>query len=137
MIGEWLADRHPAGWGHLALDGKVVRGSRDGDIPGTHLLAADAPHAAAVVAQLRVGAATDEHKAALRLLGVLPPLGGAVVTADAMFTHADVCAAVRGRGATTSCTRRGTRRPSGTTWGRPSRPPRRGPFPPARPGGGG
>ncbi len=98
VIGEWLADRHPGGWGHLAIDGKVVRGSRDGDVPGTHLLAAYAPHAAAVVAQLRVEATTNEHKAALRLLGVLPPLGGAVVTADAMFTHADVCAAVRGRG---------------------------------------
>lgn len=98
VIGEWLADRHPGGWGHLAIDGKVVRGSRDGDIPGTHLLAAYAPRVAAVVAQLRVEATTNEHKAALRLLGVLPPLAGAVVTADAMFTHADVCAAVRAGG---------------------------------------
>lgn len=98
VIGEWLADRHPGGWGHLALDGKVARGSRDGDVPGTHLLAAYAPQVAAVVAQLTVGATTNEHKAALRLLGVLPPLAGAVVTADAMFTHADVCRAIRDRG---------------------------------------
>jgi hypothetical protein len=98
VIGEWLADRHPGGWGHLAIDGKVARGSRDGEVPGTHLLAAYAPHAAAVVAQMTVEATTNEHKAALRLLGVLPPLGGAVVTADATFTHADVCDAVRGRG---------------------------------------
>lgn len=98
IIGAWLADRHPGGWGHLALDGKVVRGSRDGDVPGTHLLAAYAPHVSAVVAQLRVEATTNEHKAALRLLGVLPPLAGAVVTADAMFTHADVCDAIRDRG---------------------------------------
>lgn len=98
VIGAWLADRHPGGWGHLAIDGKVVRGSRDGDVPGTHLLAAYAPHVSAVVAQLRVEATTNEHKVALRLLGVLPPLGGAVVTADARFTHADVCHAIRGRG---------------------------------------
>lgn len=98
VIGEWLADRHPGGWGHLAIDGKVVRGSRAGDVPGTHLLAAYAPQAAAVVAQMTVEATTNEHKAALRLLGVLPPLAGAVVTADAMFTHADVCQAIRGRG---------------------------------------
>ncbi len=98
IIGAWLADRHPGGWGHLAIDGKVIRGSRDGDVPGTHLLAAYAPHVSAVVAQLRVEATTNEHKVALRLLGVLPPLGGAVVTADAMFTHADVCDAIRGRG---------------------------------------
>ncbi len=31
VIGGWLADRHAAGWGHIALDGKTVRGSRDGD----------------------------------------------------------------------------------------------------------
>lgn len=93
VIGAWLADRHAAGWEHLALDGKTVRGSRDADTPGLHLLAAYAPHASAVVAQMTVEASTNEHKAALRLLGVLP-LGGAVVTADAMFTHADVCAAV-------------------------------------------
>lgn len=98
IIAAWLADRHPGGWGHLALDGKVVRGSRDAEVPGTHLLAAYAPHVSAVVAQLRVEATTNEHKAALRLLGVLPPLGGAVVTADAMFTHADVCRAIRDRG---------------------------------------
>ena len=36
--------------------------------------------------------------AALELLGILPPLNGAVVTADAMFTHRDVCAAIRERG---------------------------------------
>ena len=98
IIGAWLADRHPGGWGHLAINGKVVRGSRDGEVPGTHLQAAYAPHVSAVVAQLRVEATTNEHKAGLRFLGVLPPLCGAVVTADAMFTHADVCDAIRGRG---------------------------------------
>ncbi len=56
-------------------------------------MAAYAPQAA-VIAPLRVDAKTNEHKAALRLLGILPPLVGTVVTADAMFTHADVCAAV-------------------------------------------
>ncbi len=98
VIGGWLAVRHPGGWGHLALDGKVVRGSRDGELPGTHLLAAYAPHAAAVVAQMWVEATTNEHQAALRLLGGLPPFAGAVVTADAMFTHADIGRAIRDRG---------------------------------------
>jgi predicted transposase YbfD/YdcC len=46
-----------------------------------------------VVAQLRVDAKTNEHKAALEMLGVLP-LRGRVVTADAMFTHRDICSAV-------------------------------------------
>jgi DDE_Tnp_1-associated/Transposase DDE domain len=89
ILGDWLAARHPHGHDHLALDGKVARGSRDGDTPGVHLLAAYAPVESAVVAQMTVAATTNEHKAALRLLGVLP-LAGAVVTADAMFTHPDV-----------------------------------------------
>jgi hypothetical protein len=91
IIGEWLADRHADGWDHIALDGKTLRGSRDGDTPGLHLLAAYAPQASAVICQMRVEATTNEHKAALRLLGVLPPLQGTVVTADAMFTHGDFC----------------------------------------------
>ena len=94
LIGRWLASRHEGGWEVINLDGKTARGSRDGETPGTHLLAAYAPQASAVIAQLRVDAKTNEHKAALRLLGVLPPLVGTVVTADAMFTHTDVCAAV-------------------------------------------
>jgi hypothetical protein len=98
IIGAWLADRHPGGWEHLALDGKRLRGSRDGQVPGTHLLAGYAPRVSAVVAQMTVEARTNEHKAALRLLGVLPPLGGTVVTGDAIFTQPDVCAAVRDRG---------------------------------------
>jgi hypothetical protein len=44
----------------------------------------------AVVAQLRVDAKTNEHKAALEMLGILP-LKGRVVTSDAMFTRRDVC----------------------------------------------
>jgi hypothetical protein len=95
VIAAWLADRHAHGWEHIALDGKRLRGSRDGEVPGVHLLAAHAPQASAVVAQMTVEATTNEHKAALRLLGVLPGLGGTVVTADAMFTHADVCAGIR------------------------------------------
>jgi hypothetical protein len=98
IIGGWLADRHPDGWGHLAMDGKVLRGSRDGEVPGVHRLAGFAPQVAAVVGQMTVEAGTNEHKTALRWLGVLPPLNGAVVTADAMVTHADGCAGVRERG---------------------------------------
>ena len=94
IIGAWLVSRHGDGWEVINLDGKTACGSRDGGTPGAHLLAAYAPQAAAVIAQMRVDAKTNEHKAALRLLGVLPPLAGAVVTADAMFSHTDVCDAI-------------------------------------------
>ena len=78
---------------HLAIDGKTLRGSRDGQTPGVHLVAAYAPEVQAVVAQLRVDAKTNEHKAALEMLGILP-VKGRVVTGDAMFTHRDVCAEI-------------------------------------------
>lgn len=77
----------------LALDGKTARGSRDGELPGHHLVAAYAGAAGAVVAQLRVDAKTNEHKAALQLLGILP-VRGRVLTGDAMFCQRDLCQAI-------------------------------------------
>jgi hypothetical protein len=59
------------------------------------------PAAATVISQLRVGATTNEHKAAMRLLGFLP-IRDKVVTADAMFTHRDFAQAVRDGGASMS-----------------------------------
>jgi len=94
-VGRWVAARCPDLGGQLCLDGKTARGSRDGAAPAVHLLAAYAPHVAAVVAQIRVGGKTNEHRAALELLGILP-LAGTVVTGDAMFCQKDVCAAVVG-----------------------------------------
>ena len=78
---------------HIAVDGKTARGSRDSDTPAVHLLAAYAPDVHASMAQLRVDAKTNEHKAALELLGVLPT-EGKVITDDAIFTHRDFCAKV-------------------------------------------
>lgn len=98
VLTQWVRDRcPPERWRHLTLDGKALRGSRDGEAAGVHLLTAYAPEVAAVLGQLRVDRKTNEHKAALQLLGVLP-LEGKVVTADAMFTHRDVCDAIRGDG---------------------------------------
>ncbi len=97
-VGRWIRGQlGPGDAPHIALDGKTARGSRDGDTPGVHLVSAYAPAVRAVLAQLRVDAKTNEHKAALELLGVLP-IKGKVVTGDAMFTHRDFCAAVIGGG---------------------------------------
>lgn len=93
-VAAWVRARlEPGDARHLALDGKALRGRREAGTPAAHLVAAYAPDVEAVLGQLRVTAETNEHKAALELLGVLP-LRGRVVTADAMFTHRDVCAAV-------------------------------------------
>jgi hypothetical protein len=83
------------------IDGKCLRGSArpSAELPGVHLLAAFAPCVRAVLAQLRVDAKTNEHKAALELLNVLPQRpGGYIFTGDAMFTQTEVCQAIRDRG---------------------------------------
>lgn len=81
----------------IAIDGKTLRGSRDGELPGIHLLAAYSPEIQTTLAQMRVESKTNEHKAGLELLGILP-ISGKIVTADAMFTHRDFCAEVCDRG---------------------------------------
>ena len=98
-VSAWIAARcGERGPREIAIDGKALRGSADGKVPGVHLLAAYAPDLDVVLAQLRVDCKTNEHKAALEMLKVLP-LRGAVVTADAMFTHADFSRAIlRGGG---------------------------------------
>ncbi len=93
-LSRWIASRLPEGPNKpIALDGKTARGSRDGDVPGQHLVAAYCSQAQAVLAQLRVDAKTNEHKAALQLLGVLPVKGN-IISGDAMFCQRDVCAAI-------------------------------------------
>jgi hypothetical protein len=74
----------------LSVDGKTLRGSRDGELPGQHLVAAYAPLVEAVLAQVKVDAKTNEHKAALELLGILP-VKGKIVIGDAIFCQRDVC----------------------------------------------
>jgi hypothetical protein len=97
-VGLWIRGRlGPDDAPHRALDGKAARGSRDGEMPAVHLVSAYAPEVKAVLAQLRVDAKTNEHKAAPELLGILP-IAGKVITGDAMSTHRDVCAAVIGGG---------------------------------------
>ncbi|QJW95957.1 hypothetical protein FTUN_3511 [Frigoriglobus tundricola] len=62
-------------------DGKCSRGRarRPAGRPAVHLLAAPAPRFQAVPAQLRVGAKTNEHTAALERVNTLPrvPVGTA------------------------------------------------------------
>jgi hypothetical protein len=97
-LSAWVMSRLTAEQARaLAIDGKALRGSKDGLLPGCHLLAAYAPGAKAVLAQLRVDAKTNEHKAALRLLGLLP-LAGTVVTGDAAFCQRDVAEAITAAG---------------------------------------
>jgi predicted transposase YbfD/YdcC len=85
--------QHDDGHSPLAVDGKTVRGSADGEAAAIHLLAVYAVNSGVTLAQTPVGDKTNEHKAALDLLRQVP-LAGRVVTGDAMFTHRDFCDAV-------------------------------------------
>jgi hypothetical protein len=93
-LSRWIASRLPQGQPRpICLDGKTARGSRDGDVPGQHLVAAYCAAAQAVLAQIKVDAKTNEHKAALELLGVLPVQGN-IITGDALFCQRDFCAGI-------------------------------------------
>jgi DDE_Tnp_1-associated/Transposase DDE domain len=93
-LSRWIVSRVPEGQEKpIALDGKTARGSRDGELPGQHLVAAYCAEVQAVLAQLKVDAKTNEHKAALTLLGILPVKGN-IITGDAMFCQRDLCAAI-------------------------------------------
>lgn len=90
LLSRWLAGRiDPTAFKQISLDGKTLCGSRDGQMPGQHLVAAYAHEVTAVLAQLRVDSKTNEHKAALELLGILP-LKEKIVVGDAMFCQRDL-----------------------------------------------
>jgi hypothetical protein len=106
-LGAWIATRLPATDPTqpddplvVNVDGKRLCGSAQpsAELPGVHLLAAFAPRVRAVLAQLRVDSKTNEHKAALELLNILPQrTGGYIITGDAIFTQTEVCRAIRRR----------------------------------------
>jgi hypothetical protein len=95
---QWIQDRvDPQAFEQISLDGKTLRGSRDGEVPGHHLVAAYAPAAEAVLARIRVDCKTHEHKAALKLLGILP-VQGKIVVGDALFCQRDLAEQVIDQG---------------------------------------
>jgi|SRR5579862_9403812 len=84
------------GWSTVSLDGKTLRGSTDVQLPGVHLLAAYAHEAGIVLRQLPVDAKTNEHKAALELLDLIP-IKGKLVLGDAMFCQRDLSRKIRAK----------------------------------------
>jgi hypothetical protein len=87
-LGDWVRGEAPPG--HVAIDGKRLRGSATAQAPGTHLLAAFSARLQGVIGQLRVDPDANEITAALKLLKTLP-LTGVTITGDAMFTQRAIC----------------------------------------------
>jgi hypothetical protein len=93
-IRRWTAGRVAAGWQSVSVDGKTLRGVQGHEVPGVHLLAAYAHEARTVLDQIPVDAKTNEHKAALEMLDLIP-LEGKVVIGDAMFCQRDLSRKIR------------------------------------------
>ena len=91
-LGGWVTGETPP-VGHVAIDGKRLRGSATADAPGTHLLAAFSASLQGVIGQLRVAPEANEITAALELLKTLP-LKGVTITGDAIFTQRAICQAI-------------------------------------------
>lgn len=86
IVGQWAAEHCESVGQALAIDGKTLRGSADGDAKAVHLLAALMHNEAVVMAQMAVPDKTNEIPCAKTLLAPLD-LRGAVVTADALHTQ--------------------------------------------------
>lgn len=100
VVGRWLTSRQAAGEQEGAasddaaglvpvrLDGKTIRGAKDGEGSQRHLLAALAGgsgQSPVIAAQAEVGAKTNEVPMATQVLGQVD-LNGTIVTADALHT---------------------------------------------------
>lgn len=87
---RWVRGRQQAGgWKELSIDGKELRGTQGHEVPGVRVLAAYSHEAKLVLDQIPVNAKTNEHKAALELLDLIP-LKGTLVSGDAMFCQRDL-----------------------------------------------
>ena len=87
----------PGCLGHVAIDGKRLRGSQHETSPGVHMLQAFSTRLQAAVGSLAVPPDSAEVVEALKLIRDLP-LDGAVVTGDAAFTYRRIVEAIRDRG---------------------------------------
>ena len=76
--------------GHIAIDGKTLKGSRRLDAKALHVVSAFATKLSAVVGDIVVEPDQNEITAALVLLKQLP-LQGTIITGDAIFCQREIC----------------------------------------------
>jgi hypothetical protein len=85
--------------GHVAIDGKRLRGSQSENSPGIHVLQAFSTGLQASIGALAVPPDSAEVIEAIALLKDLPIGAGDVVTGDAAFTYRPILEAIRAKGA--------------------------------------
>ena len=100
LIGGWMWWQSKVYDGRrvIALDGKSLRGARDGAGNLTHLLSALCQQSGTVLGQLSVGAKTNEIPVLRKLLDTMD-ITGAVITADAPHTQRGTADYIVSRGA--------------------------------------
>jgi len=94
FISDWLMSKGIGiGGKGVAIDGKTVKGSRDGERNPIHLLSAIIHKEGVVIASKRVADKTNEIREVRPLLADLS-IEGAVVTADALLTQKEIASYV-------------------------------------------
>jgi hypothetical protein len=86
LVGEWFSKQRDLRGKGVALDGKTLRGSVDGQEPAAHLVSLESHEDGLVLGEVRVADKTNEITAAIPLVEPVA-LDGAVVTADAMHAQ--------------------------------------------------
>jgi len=79
--------------GHIAIDGKTLKGSRRLDAKALHVLSAFATGLSCVIGDMVVDPSQNEITTGLAFLKELP-LEGAIVTGDAIFCQREICQAI-------------------------------------------
>ena len=111
---QWVRGRKQShGWREISIDGKELRGTQGHEVPGVRVLAAYAHEAKLVLDQIPVDAKTNEHKAALELLELIP-LKDTLVSGDAMFCQRDLSRKITKKGPLAVA---GERQPAGPAGG--------------------
>jgi hypothetical protein len=95
-----LTQEQREAWSGIAIDGKTLRGSGDGDRPSLQLLSAFSHQLEVVLAQRPVADQTNEIPEARTLLEALT-LEGHLVTVDALHTQRETAEAILEKGGPT------------------------------------
>lgn len=99
LLGAWMWLRTSVIGGRrvIAFDGKTLRGARDAAGNLVHLLAGLCQHTGTVLAQIAVGAKTNEIPLLTKLLDTID-IAGAIITADALHCQRGTAEYITGRG---------------------------------------
>jgi hypothetical protein len=86
IFGSYVLEAMPADEAHIAIDGKVLRNSKNGEVPAIHLLSLFLKESQGVIAQIQLQEGENEISAAYRILEI-QAINGMVISGDAAFAQ--------------------------------------------------